>query len=249
MSTRKPNKNATKALQTSSNKGMLIAVAALVAIAILVLGGVIFFSQRNSEANPISFGETADPLIEISDTGVVAVGEADAPTVQIWEDYMCPACASFEGQNGEPIASAVEDGSLRAEFHTLNFLDRQSGSGEYSTRALAAIQCVAAKDSLSTFFDVKNAFFAQQPGEGGGDRSARELADAAKAAGAGDDAVECIGNVETNGGIDKAKESADNAQQSIREVTSRVSTPTVAHEGEVVEWSDPAWLDGIIAKG
>ena len=204
-------------------------------------------AQRGGEANPITFGETADPLIGISDAGVVTVGEEGAPTVQIWEDYMCPACGSFEGQNGERIASAVEAGDLRVEFHTLNFLNGQSGSGEYSTRALAAIQCVAAKDSLPVFFKVKNAFFTQQPSEGGGDRTPKELADTAEAAGANADSVECIGNVETNGGMDKASDSADNAQKSIREITDRVSTPTVAFDGKVVEISDPTWLDTILA--
>ena len=97
------------------------------------------------------------------------------------------------------------------------------------------------------FFDVKNAFFAEQPGEGGGDLSARELADIAESAGANADSVECIGNVESNGGMDKASDSADNAQQSIREITDRVSTPTVAHEGEVVDIGNAAWLQDIIA--
>jgi len=242
------NKKATKALQRSNNKGMLYTVLALVAIAVLVLGGVIFFAKKGGEANPITFGETADPKIEITPEGVIAVGETDAPLVQMWEDFMCPACGNFEGQNGERIASAVEEGKVRVEFHTMNFLDRSSGSGEYSTRALAAMQCVAAKDSLTTFFDVKNAFFAQQPTEGGGDRTATELADAAKAAGANDDSVECIGNVESNGGMDKAKDTADNSQQSIREVTDRASTPTVAYDGEVVDIANPAWLDEILAK-
>ena len=236
----------TKVLKTKSNNGMLVTVLALIAIAVLVLGGVVYFAQKGGEANPITFGETADPQIEISDEGVVAVGEADAPVVQIWEDYMCPACGSFEAQYGEPIATAVEGGDLRVEFHTLNFLDGQSGSGEYSTRALAAVQCVAAKSDLSTFFDVKNAFFAQQPAEGGGDLTASELASTAESAGADDDTVECISNVETNGGIDKASDSADNAQQSIRDITDRVSTPSVAHEGELVDIQDPAWLANII---
>lgn len=241
----KPNKS-TKVLQTKSNNGMLITVIALIAVAVVVLGGVIWMAQRGGEANPISFGETADPAIEITDTGVIVVGEADAPTIQLWEDYMCPACGSFESQYGAAIAEAIEAGDLRAEFHTLNFLNGQSGSGEYSTRALAAIQCVAAKDTLPTFFAVKESFFANQPAEGGGDLSARELASLAEDAGANPDSVECIGNVETNGGMDKAEESADNAQQTIREVSDRVSTPTVAFEGEVVEFSNPNWLTDII---
>ncbi|WP_314037811.1 thioredoxin domain-containing protein [Dietzia sp. CH92] len=242
----KPNKS-TKVLQTKSNNGMIITVVALIAVAVVVLGGVVFFAQRGGEANPITFGETADEQIEITDAGVVIVGAQAAPTIQVWEDYMCPACGSFEAQYGESISEAVEAGDLRVEFHTLNFLDGQSGSGEYSTRALAAVQCVAAKDSLPVFFDVKNAFFAQQPTEGGGDRSAQELAGIAEDAGANADTVECIGNVETNGGIDKASDSADNAQQSIREITDRVSTPTVAYQGEVVDLTNAAWLQDIIA--
>ena len=242
----KPNKS-TKVLQTKSNNGMIITVVALIAVAVVVLGGVVWMAQRGGEANPITFGETADERIEITDTGVVIVGQQDAPTIQVWEDYMCPACGSFEAQYGESISEAVEAGDLRVEFHTLNFLNGQSGSGEYSTRALAAVQCVAAKDSLPVFFDVKNAFFAQQPAEGGGDLSAQELAGIAAEAGANPDTVECIGNVETNGGMDKASDSADNAQQTIREITDRVSTPTVAFEGEVVDLANAAWLQEIVA--
>jgi len=242
----KPNKS-TKVLQTKSNNGMIITVVALIAVAVVVLGGVVWMAQRGGEANPITFGETADEQIEITDTGVVIVGQQDAPTIQVWEDYMCPACGSFEAQYGESISEAVEAGDLRVEFHTLNFLNGQSGSGEYSTRALAAVQCVAAKDSLPVFFDVKNAFFAQQPTEGGGDLSAQELAGIAEEAGANPDTVECIGNVETNGGMDKASDSADNAQQTIREITDRVSTPTVAFEGEVVDLANAAWLQEIVA--
>ncbi|WP_010539943.1 DsbA family protein [Dietzia alimentaria] len=247
MSNRSTGHKSTKVLQTSSNRGMLITILALVAIAVLVLGGVIFYAKSSGESNPITFGQTADPQVEITSTGVIAVGEQAAPTIQVWEDYMCPACGNFEAQYGEEIASAVEDGQLRAEFHTLNFLDRSSGSGEYSTRALAAIQCVAANESVSTLLDVKNAFFAQQPAEGGGDLSAKELADIAATAGADGDAVECIGNVQTNGGMDKASDTADNAQDSIREITSNVSTPTVAYNGEVVEIGNASWLQDILA--
>lgn len=242
----KPNKSA-KVLQTKSNNGMLITVIALVAVAVVVLGGVIFFAQRGGEANPITFGETQDELIEITDTGVIAVGRADAPTVQIWEDFNCPACGTFEGQNGEQIASAVEAGDIRAEFHNLDFQNAGSTSGEYSTRAIAAIQCVAAKDSLPVFFDVKNAFYANQPAGGAGDLSANELADLAESAGANADTVECIGNVETNGGMDKAADTAENSQRSIRDATGQVSTPTVVFEGETVDFGNPAWLQDIIA--
>ena len=242
----KPHKSA-KVLQTKKNNGMLITVIALIAVAVVVLGGVIWMAQRGGEANPITFGETQDELIEITDTGVVVVGQTDAPTIQIWEDFNCPACGTFEGQYGEQIATAVEAGDLQVEFHNLDFQNPGSTSGEYSTRAIAAIQCVAAKDSLAAFFDVKNAYYANQPAGGAGDLSARELADLADTAGANADAVECISNVETNGGMDKAADTAENSQRSIREATGQVSTPTVVFDGESVEISNPAWLNDILA--
>ena len=240
------NKN-TKVLQTKKNNGMLITVAALIAVAVVVLGGVVWFAQKGGEANPITFGETADEMIEITETGAIVVGEQDAPVLQVWEDFNCPACASFEGQYGEPLATAVENGDLRVEYHNLDFQNRASTSGEYSTRAIAAMQCVAAKDTLPVFFDVKNSFYANQPAGQGGDLTANELADIAETAGANADSVECIGNVESNGGLEKAEDSADNADRAIRDVTDSVSTPTVAFEGEVVEIQNPAWLDEIIS--
>ena len=69
----KPHKSA-KVLQTKKNNGMLITVIALIAVAVVVLGGVVWMAQRGSDANPITFGETQDELIEITDAGVIAVG-------------------------------------------------------------------------------------------------------------------------------------------------------------------------------
>ena len=59
--------------------------------------------------------------------------------------------------------------------------------------------------------------------------------------------MECISNVDTNGGMDKASDTAKNAQNSVREATGQVSTPTVLFEGEQVEFSNPTWLNEIIA--
>lgn len=240
------NKN-TKVLQTKKNNGMLITVAALIAVAVLVLGGVVWFAQKGGESNPVTFGETQDELIEITETGTIIVGEEGSPVIQVWEDFNCPGCASFEGQYGEPLSEAVQAGDLKVEYHTLDFQNRGSASGEYSTRALAAIQCVAAKDSLPSFFDVKLAFYANQPAGQGGEHMPRDLADLAETAGANADAVECIGNVESNGGMEKAEDSADNADRAIRDVAGAVSTPTVAFEGEVVETGNAAWLENILS--
>lgn len=240
---RNPN---TKALSSSSNKGMIITVLALLVVAALVLAGVVWYAKKDSGTGSVTLGQAADPDIELTDKGVVAIGDPAAPTIEVYEDFMCPGCGSFESTWGPKIAEAVNGGKLRTEYHMLNFLDRQSASGEYSTRALAAVQCVAQKEKVTTLLAVKSAFFANQPAEGGGDRTADELATSAEQAGAGKDSVDCIRNVETNGGMDTARETADNSIASMRQVAEKLSTPTVVHDGKEVDFSKPKWLDEII---
>ena len=241
----KRNNPNVKALQ-QSNRGMYYTIAALIGVAVLVLGAVVFFSQRNTEASAIEFGSTVDPAVEVNDAGAIILGEDAAPTVQIWEDYMCPACGQFEATQGEAIADAVQNGELQVEYHLLNFMDGNSASGEYSTRSIAATQCVAANEDLDTFFSIKSALFANQPGEGRPDVSADEMAEIAASAG-GTDSVDCIANVERTDGMDKAEQTADNSMTSIREVRDGVSTPTVAYEGEELDFQDPNWLAEVTA--
>ena len=56
-------KKNTKVLKSNSSNGMIITVVALIAVAVGVLGGVVWMAQRGGEANPITFGDTADELI------------------------------------------------------------------------------------------------------------------------------------------------------------------------------------------
>lgn len=246
---RNPKRNpSTKVLGQSSNKGMIVTVLVLLAVAVLVLGGVVWFAKKDTGSSPVALGQTADPQITLTDEGVVGVGKADAPAkLDIYEDFMCPACGSLEKAYGAQISQAVEDGKLHVDYHMLNFLDRSSGSGTYSTRALAAVQCVAQHEKLKTLVDVKSAFFANQPAEGGGDRTTDELATTAGQAGAGDESVNCIKGIEDNGSIDTAKKTADASTASLRKVADKLSTPTVVHDGKQVEISDKQWLDKVLA--
>ena len=52
MNAKPAGNKSTKVLQTKSNNGMLITVAALIAVAVVVLGGIVWMAQRGGEANP-----------------------------------------------------------------------------------------------------------------------------------------------------------------------------------------------------
>ncbi|HJE91932.1 MAG TPA: protein-disulfide isomerase, partial [Dietzia timorensis] len=71
----------------------LTAIAGIIVIAVVA---VVIAAQNEigpfkREAVSLNFAETADPQISISEDGAVTVGDPEAPKIDVWEDYMCPA--------------------------------------------------------------------------------------------------------------------------------------------------------------
>src|SRR4051794_2659509 len=118
------------------------------------------------------------------DGTVIAVGSADAPvTVDLYEDFQCPNCKAFEDESGATLAKLVADGTVRAQYHGMAFLDT-SANDDYSTRALNAAAVVldtAGPDAFQTFHDL---LFAHQPAEGGSGLTDDQLVQYAGQAGA-----------------------------------------------------------------
>jgi len=118
------------------------------------------------------------------DDGFITVGDG-AKKVDVWFDAMCPICGAFEKANGATISAAVDDGSITLRLHPLTFLDAASNGTGYSTRAAAALTCVAVtdKNAVLPFYE---ALFTDQPQENSDGLSDTELAKRASDAGAGD---------------------------------------------------------------
>ena len=158
----------------------------------------------------------------------------NAVTIDVYEDPMCPACAQFEEQFGQQINQAVDDGKLILNVHMLNFLNPQSASGDYSTRAIAATLCVAQHSGSQpgVYLTFKEKLYAPgtQPAEGGsGDLSNQQLADLATAAGASQAAADCItSGSEVPAAAAAAQASQDGLSAAIR---SRCRTPSVLKDG------------------
>lgn len=246
---------ASKAIHGSSSSGMWIVLGVLAAVIILVVGGFFIatkvFGVGQREAVSVDFATTADEQLKIDEQGAIIVGKDGAPKIDMYEDFMCPACGNLERQYGEQISEAVKNGELQIVNHYMNFLDRQSGSGEYSTRAIAAMQCVASKDTLDNYLAVRQAVFTNQPHEGGGDLTAVDLGKLAEEAGASEESVKCIEGLGAEGGdnMDKAKSTGENSQKHLTDQGLQPSTPTIAQDGEQVAIEDPAWLDKVMAGG
>jgi protein-disulfide isomerase len=118
------------------------------------------------------------------DGGFITVGNGHKK-VDIWFDAMCPVCGAFEQANGATLAEAVDDGSITLRLHPLTFLDAVSNGTGYSTRAAAALTCVAVTDQ-NAILPFYQALFTDQPEENSSGLTDEELAKRASAAGASD---------------------------------------------------------------
>lgn len=65
---------------------------------------------------------------------------ADAPVLELWEDFQCPACGALEVANGAGIKQLAEEGAIQLIYRPTAFLDNNLGN-DSSHRAIAAWGC------------------------------------------------------------------------------------------------------------
>ncbi|NDZ94055.1 thioredoxin domain-containing protein [Streptomyces sp. SID6673] len=225
---------------TSSRTTYILAGAAVAVIAALVVGGIVWNSHRDSGG--------VDEAV-LSENAAQIIGAPSAPqTIDVFEDFMCPVCHEFEQQSGASITTAINQGTLRVRYHMLNFLDNQSSSGDYSSRAAGAAQCVGAGEDKEIFLKFHSALFANQPKEGGGtDLSNADLARIAGEQGASPATQKCVAD---GAKVAEAKDAADQSETQLSKATNgQVATPTVLSGGAPVDgiMDGTGWLDGLLA--
>jgi protein-disulfide isomerase len=129
-------------------------IVAGVVLAVLTIAGVIGFAVQNSreESKPVVLPATATG----TDHGIV-VGNASAPvTVDMYEDFQCPACEALETQTGPTIRGLLDQGKIKIDYHMMSFL------GPESKRAANAAAAAANEGRFRQLHDV---LYANQPKE------------------------------------------------------------------------------------
>lgn len=164
--------------------GGLVIIGLVAAIIVSVLK-----AAGGDDAPAVATGELVVPQ-NLTTTGAIPVGEASAPvTVEIYFDYMCPACGMFEAANGAELDRLLEDGVVRVELRPISFLDEQSDGAEYSTRTANAIATVA-DAAPERVWELHGGLYAQQPAEGTEGLGDEQIADIAADAGVPADVVD-----------------------------------------------------------
>ncbi len=237
---------------TSSNRTQLIigGIAIVVIIAIIVIGLVM--NKKESAIQSEGYGASTQAVATEAD-GIVTVskpGSTPGVTIDVYEDALCPVCAEFERQFGQQINKALDEGTLGVNFHMLNFLNTQSFSQDYSTRAAAALLCIAQQSGSTpgVYMKYHSTLFASgtQPEERGtADLTNQQLAELATSSGASTAAAECI----TSGqNIAAAEASATASTETLRTATGgQVATPTVVHNGAPVKLTVD-WLSTLLGQ-
>lgn len=152
---------AARAEAARRRKTVLTTIVATLVLALAVVLVIVVQSQRTG-----SSPEAAVPANTVVDGTAIAVGSADAPvTLDVYEDFQCPACRNFETQSSGTLAELAADGSARVVYHPIAFLDRVSPD-RYSTRALNAAGVVVDAAGPEAFVRFAGLLYERQPVEG-----------------------------------------------------------------------------------
>lgn len=233
-------------------KRIAVIVGVVVVVLAVVVGGLIWTnaSKNATEGETIPTESVQADFPERRDGAVVVLGEEDAPaTIDVYADFLCPACATFDQQYGEQIREKVEQGQLTVRQHMLPMLVKQSSPPGYSLDSANAALLAADEGKFSEFHD---SLFANQPEEGKRAYDKEQLIQLGRDLGITSEAFE--------EGVRNGKYN-DLLEQEMKRVTEDTSlhrdfgtgekgfgTPTVVANGELVDLGDPGWLDKAVSR-
>jgi protein-disulfide isomerase len=210
-----------------------ILVSALVAVAVVAIVGAVVLVQQLQHQQAVASaakpsGVPRNLLADSAIAGVAATTPLPAGktpvTVQLWEDFQCPACRQFEQENSAQLERWAKQGVVRLEYMPVAFLDRASTT-KYSSRALNTAAAVVDSDP-SAFQAFHDLLYANQPQEGSAGLADAQLLQYAVQAGAPRDAVASAQSTNRFGGWVVQR----------TEVFSQkyTGTPTVLVDGQVI---------------
>ncbi|MBF6466876.1 thioredoxin domain-containing protein [Nocardia beijingensis] len=220
------------------------ALGAVALVIVLIVIAAIRWGRDDAAVRNDGYGSVRDPAVhsQLEPNGAILLGRPDAKkTIDIFEDPLCPGCGSLERIYGQEIAQKIDEGALAVRYRLVNFLDARSRSKDYSTRAVAANQCVAESGSGPVYSKFHTELFTtKRPSEGGADLSNEELAAIAGDAGAAESVRQCIA---TGAEVDAARATAMAQTTALGEALGgSAATPAVFDGTTKVDTNDENWV-------
>lgn len=234
----------------SDRTKVIITVAVVVVIAAAVITGVLITnSQKNQTEGTQIAAKSVSAGYPVSRDGAVVVTGKDTAkvTLDVYEDFLCPACRQFEETYGPQIEQKVQDGTVKVRYHMLNMLNDRSDPPGYSLDSANAALCAADAGKFPSFYA---SLYAAQPEEGARGYDKNQLTKLGQDLGiTSPDFPACVANGTYNQIVDQSYQQAAkdaNLHQDFGNGRRGFGTPTVAVNGKAVETSDPNWLNNLI---
>ncbi len=148
----------------------LLIVVGLIVIALVVVGiFTLVLVKKLGNNGPVATGDQQRPPNATEANGVMVTSQGtqpadDVPTVVIYEDYQCPACAAREEAYGPALKQLVDAGEIKVERVLATFLDVRLQNDS----SVRAAQAASAADAVGKFREYHEVIFANQPKEGVG---------------------------------------------------------------------------------
>lgn len=230
----------------ASGKRVGLIVGVVVVVVAVIVGGVLWTnaSKNETEGQKIPTAQPSQSKYDERRDGVVVkTGNPEADTtIDVYADFLCPACGSFYQQFGEQIQKKVNDGSLQVRTHPVPMLVQASDPPGYSLNAANAALLAADEGKFTAYHD---SLFQNQPAEGGRGYSKDQLIQLGRDLGIQSQAfADGIRNgkydQQLNSEFKKTSQNPNLMQQG--QQGKGFSTPTVAHNGKVVQLTQN-WLD------
>lgn len=210
---------------------ILIIGGVLVFVAVVVIAIVSILSAANR--NPLE-GLDSEPAGASENGGIVVGAEGvgnvseGAPVVDVYLDYLCTHCWTFESTNASALDELVTAGEATVSYHPVVFM------GDFSRRGANALATVASAspEHVSAF---NEGLFAAQPEGGATALSDEQIAEVASSIGIPQDVIDSFAAGQFNDWVDAATEKA--SKDGIG------GTPTILIDGEeFTGWQTPGAL-------
>lgn len=246
--------------KSGDRKPVIIGVVVVVVLLGAVLGGVIYTNSQKNATEGQSIGttelddaatgaagdEAAYPVKR--DGAVVVAGNNAKVTLDVYEDFLCPICRQFEEGFGPDMERHIADGTLSVRYHMLPMLNERSDPPGYSLDSANAGLCAA---DAGKFPEFHKALYNAQPQEGSRGWDKQQLAKLGRDLSMKSPAFKsCVESGRYADVVQSHFEQVRNTQylqQDLGDGQKGFGTPTVAMGREVVDTSNPKWLDEVVA--
>lgn len=185
--------DASKKLAAAAPKqGPNVAVIGAVIAAVMIVGVVAFliWDQNKTSAGSSASGGSGQPAAAIGGQGAgivapapssTATAASNVPTLDVYEDFQCPACGDLEKRIGAQMTSMAKAGEVKLVVHLLSFLDDNlPNSNNSSKRSANAASCAS---DAGKFLEYHGLVFAAQPAQEGAGYTDAQLTEFASSAG------------------------------------------------------------------